>query len=154
MRQSIGDEAAITFAGSFYRGLGFGHSVYDAFHQGIAALMLEGIPEDDVPQLITATGVDADKLILVKQERPTVPPIIPEPPFMVSGIENADIQMLKEHYAKDGFELMLPRFHDKDSLIARGFPVAYYPGTHREVWVMNVLGQADHIAMLRKLGSQ
>src|SRR5262249_5711313 len=45
MNQSIGDEAAITFAASFYRALAFGRSVQEAFDLGRTALLLEGIPE-------------------------------------------------------------------------------------------------------------
>src|SRR5215831_11474250 len=45
MMRAIGDNAAITFAASFYRAVGFGRSVRDAFDQGTTALMLEDIPE-------------------------------------------------------------------------------------------------------------
>jgi hypothetical protein len=44
MKQEIGDEASIAFAASFYRAVGYGHSVNDAFEQGKVALMLQGIP--------------------------------------------------------------------------------------------------------------
>jgi len=46
MNKEIGDDAAITFASSFYRAIGFGRSVKEAFEQGIAALLLEGIAEE------------------------------------------------------------------------------------------------------------
>ncbi len=58
MSTSIGDEAAIFFAASFYRAIGFGRSIKDAFDQGKTAIMLEGISEVDTPQLLTRTGVD------------------------------------------------------------------------------------------------
>ncbi|GLQ53931.1 hypothetical protein GCM10010862_11900 [Devosia nitrariae] len=65
MSQAIGDGAAITFAGSFYSALGFGRTVGEAFEQGVLALMLEGIPEENTPRLLCRSGVDANKLQLL-----------------------------------------------------------------------------------------
>src|SRR4051794_24312972 len=65
MSRAIGDAAAIVFAASFYRALGFGRSVREAFELGKAALLLEGIPEDKTPELLTHPGVDAGGLVLV-----------------------------------------------------------------------------------------
>jgi CHAT domain-containing protein len=65
MNQSIGDDAAITFAASFYRAVGFGRSIRDAFDQGITALLLAGIPEENTPELLTQNNVDASRIILV-----------------------------------------------------------------------------------------
>jgi len=66
MRKPIGDEAAIVFAASFYRTLGFGRSVKEAFELGKAALLLESIPEDKTPELLTRAGVDASAIIFVQ----------------------------------------------------------------------------------------
>ena len=52
MNEAIGDNAAITFAASFYRSIGFGRSVQEAFEQAQTALLLESIPEDRIPNLI------------------------------------------------------------------------------------------------------
>ena len=65
MKKEIGDEAAIVFAAAFYRKLGFGASVKEAFEEGRVALMLEGIPEEKTPELLVKTGVDTSKLFLV-----------------------------------------------------------------------------------------
>lgn len=54
------------FAAQFYSAIGFGLSVKRAFEQARAALMLEGIAEEDTPELFTADGIDSDQLILVK----------------------------------------------------------------------------------------
>jgi myosin heavy subunit len=69
MNASIGDEAACVFAAQFYSAIGFGLSVKKAFGQAKAALMLEGILEENTPALFVASGVDADELILVKPPR-------------------------------------------------------------------------------------
>lgn len=66
MSAAVTDVAAIVFAGSFYRALGFGHSVHDAFEQGRAALMLEGLSEDHVPHLLCRNGVDPKRVTIVE----------------------------------------------------------------------------------------
>ncbi len=66
MRVEIGDDAARVFAAQFYSAVGFGHSVKRAFEQAKAALTLEGIPEENTPVLVTADGVDAESLMLVR----------------------------------------------------------------------------------------
>jgi hypothetical protein len=65
MNRAIGDAAAIIFAASFYRAIGFGRSIKNAFDQGRAALLLEGIPEDQTPVLMTRTGVEASEVLLL-----------------------------------------------------------------------------------------
>lgn len=65
MNTAIGDRAAIIFAASFYRAIGFGRSIQEAFDQGITALLLEGIPEENTPELMTREGVDPGNVYLV-----------------------------------------------------------------------------------------
>lgn len=66
MRDSIRDDAARVFAAQFYSAIGFGRSIKQAFDQGVAALLLEGIPADDIPALFTHEGVDPEDIILVR----------------------------------------------------------------------------------------
>lgn len=65
MNTAVGDDAARIFAAQFYSAIGFGKSVYAAFEQAKAALMLENIPEENTPELFTQDGVDAVSFILV-----------------------------------------------------------------------------------------
>lgn len=65
MKDTISDEAAAVFAASFYRAIAFGFSVKHAFMQGIAALKLEGLIEDDVPELIARSDIDPSKVFVV-----------------------------------------------------------------------------------------
>ncbi len=65
MNDAIGDEAAIAFAASFYRAIGFGLSIKQAFDQGIVVLLLEGIPEESKPELLVKEGVDPEKIVLI-----------------------------------------------------------------------------------------
>ncbi len=68
MNKAIGDDAAIAFAAAFYQAIGFGRSVKVAFESGKSALMLEGIPEEETPELICRTGVDPAAIVLVESD--------------------------------------------------------------------------------------
>lgn len=52
MRAAVGDQAAISFTGGLYMALTQGKSVTDAFEWGRAAITVEGLTEDQMPQLI------------------------------------------------------------------------------------------------------
>lgn len=69
MSTSIGDDAAIVFAASFYRAIGFGRSIKEAFDQGLTALLLAGLPEAATPQLLTRPGVDPASLVLIESSQ-------------------------------------------------------------------------------------
>jgi hypothetical protein len=64
MNDAIGDEAAIVFAAAFYRALGFGRSVKEAFDQGCTARLLQGIPEEHTPELVVKKGVNVNRVFL------------------------------------------------------------------------------------------
>ena len=66
MSSAIEDRGALAFSASFYRALGFGRSIRDAFDQGCTALLLEGILQDKVPTLLVRSGVDPSSMILIK----------------------------------------------------------------------------------------
>lgn len=66
MGDEIGDDAARVFASRFYSAIGFGLDLAKAFNQGKAALMLEGIPEENTPILFTNANEPADQIVLVK----------------------------------------------------------------------------------------
>src|SRR5262249_24673373 len=57
---------AIAFATAFYRGLGFGRNLQEAFDLGRNALMNLQVPEDQRPWLYCRNGaVDPAKVVLV-----------------------------------------------------------------------------------------
>ncbi len=68
MSDSIGDDAARIFSSQFYSAIGFGKSVETAFEQGKAALMLENIPEEHIPELFVADGLDPEWIVIVQPE--------------------------------------------------------------------------------------
>lgn len=68
MSDTIGDNAAKVFAAQFYSAIGFGKSVKNAFEQAKAALLLEGINEENVPVLYTQKGMNAEEIFIVEGE--------------------------------------------------------------------------------------
>jgi len=65
MMRAIGDNAAITFAASFYRAIGFGRSIKEAFDQGVTALLLDGSLEGKTPVLMSGKNTAPDKVFLI-----------------------------------------------------------------------------------------
>jgi CHAT domain len=65
MNTSIGDNAAIIFSASFYRAIGFGHSVQNAFEQGKTALLLDGVPENQTPELLSQKYLNLEEMHLL-----------------------------------------------------------------------------------------
>ncbi|HEX8113674.1 MAG TPA: SUMF1/EgtB/PvdO family nonheme iron enzyme [Kofleriaceae bacterium] len=64
MNGSIQDVAARSFAIGFYGGLGERESIAVAYQQGCAAIGLEGLRDDEHPQLVVRGGSDASQLVL------------------------------------------------------------------------------------------
>jgi HEAT repeat protein len=70
MKDTIDRGAARSFAASFYSALGYGNSVARAFEQGLARLKMEGdeiegVPQSEVPVLLTRSGVNAAEIFPV-----------------------------------------------------------------------------------------
>lgn len=66
MRRALDNQVAIHFAAALYRALAFGRSVENSFHQGLVALGLQGVEEQDNPQLlISRPGVEPDQVRLL-----------------------------------------------------------------------------------------
>lgn len=55
--EGIGDKVSVAFAGAFYRALGFGKSVRDAFESAKAELALTKIPRSRGIELFVKTGI-------------------------------------------------------------------------------------------------
>lgn len=68
MNTSIGDEAARVFSSQFYSAIGFGLSVSQAFNQAKALVMMEGLNEENTPELFIQSGLKGDELIIVRPE--------------------------------------------------------------------------------------
>jgi hypothetical protein len=68
MKDSITDNAARIFASQFYSSISFGLSVGKSFQQARAALLLEGIQEDDIPILFIKDGIDPNNIFMISNE--------------------------------------------------------------------------------------
>lgn len=64
MSNAIGDMAAISFAKSFYQALGYGRTIDTAFKLGVSQIDLEGLNEQDTPQLLSLNS-DPEKMVFV-----------------------------------------------------------------------------------------
>ncbi len=89
MKTSIGDKAARVFGAQFYSSIGFGLPVSKAFSQAKAAMMLEGITEEDVPELFIKSGLIADEIVLVQPQEAEVEAPEGIIPFPLSTPENS-----------------------------------------------------------------
>lgn len=89
MTAAIDDTAAITFAASFYRGIAFGRSIQESFEQGKAALLLDGIHTDTIPDLLSRRGSDPSKIFLL--ENPIIPNQKDETPFSIEETKFEEI---------------------------------------------------------------
>ncbi len=78
MSDEIDDQAAISFASSFYQALGFGEDLKTAFNLGCNQIDLANIPQHNIPKLL-AKKVDPSKIIPVSSSE-MVPDRISTPP--------------------------------------------------------------------------
>jgi hypothetical protein len=64
MNGEVGDDAARSFAVSFYRALGNGRSVGNAIAQSVATLAAKQLPDEHLPVCRTRDGINADEIFL------------------------------------------------------------------------------------------
>lgn len=58
-----------------------------------------------------------------------------EQPFRVLRADDPELLRVHEFYDQQGFQVSYPRLGDKDPRLARGYSIAYYPGTRREILI-------------------
>ncbi len=68
VKTSIGDDAAKVFASQFYSAISFGVSLQKAFDQAKALFMMEGIPEETMPELFIQDGYSSDEIVIVRPQ--------------------------------------------------------------------------------------
>jgi len=64
MSQAVGDVAAVSFAAAFYQALGYGRNIRTAFDLGCVHIDMEGLDEQNIPQLL-ATVADPANIVFV-----------------------------------------------------------------------------------------
>ncbi|MCI0560033.1 MAG: hypothetical protein MN733_16205, partial [Nitrososphaera sp.] len=65
MSKAVTERAATLFSASFYRALGFGNNIKDAFDLGRNELKLQSIGEEQIPIMHSRPGIHAEKILLV-----------------------------------------------------------------------------------------
>lgn len=123
MNAPVRDDAAIIFAGSLYRAIGFGRSIREAFEQGLAAVSLHNLKGVDTPELITRHGVDPAHIILVGQTEPIesyhrVSQTISDSPGSIQAGRDVTINRIgadapngRDHYTR-GLQYLRQRLYD------------------------------------------
>ena len=68
MGDAINDDTAIEFASQLYSAIGFGLSLEKSFEQAKAAIVLEGLPDADIPELFVSPGTAPSDIFYVSDE--------------------------------------------------------------------------------------
>lgn len=104
----------------------------------------------DAALCLEATQSTANLVSIVtgRSETERIPPVDAEP-FRIPQMSDEILQSIVKQYKEQGLETALPRLEEKDVRLARGYRVAYYPGTRREVWVGYHAGQYEHILLIK-----
>jgi hypothetical protein len=66
MNTEIGDEVARVFSSQFYSALSFGLSVQIAFEQARALVMMDGLAEENTPELFVQEGLNTNDIIIIR----------------------------------------------------------------------------------------
>lgn len=64
MNLPISDDAAIAFSSAFYQAIAYGRTVQQAFDLARTAIALDGLPEEDTPQLFIKKGADVSTRLI------------------------------------------------------------------------------------------
>ena len=68
MSKAVGDQAAISFAGSFYQALAYGRDLQTAFDLGCLEINIENLKDQDIPRLIS-NRVEPKSVFLLQPEQ-------------------------------------------------------------------------------------
>lgn len=140
MDDAIGDTAAIIFASSFYRALGFDRTVQEAFEQAKTALLLEGVPEENLPELLVRTGASVH--VKLADPRSGLKPALPASPGLGPESQNGacKISVTCSNIVDFGCDVVVLKyaqsFHGADRLVANSISadptgeISPLPGEH------------------------
>jgi len=152
MNDSVSDDTAAIFAGTFYRALAFGNSVKNAFAQGLVALRVRNIPEEDIPQLLVKDGVDADKIILVGPQATISPKVVAPRETGRSDAKKSPIEVFisysrKDKLLRDQLAAQLTNLR-KQNIIRDWFDGDIVPGTEWKKQIQAHMESAQIILLL------
>lgn len=153
MNAAIGDQAAIVFAASFYSALGFNRTLRESFEQARTALLLEGIPEEETPELLVRPGASTDRVlassspiplksVLKSTQRETLPPASAKP-LPLPSIPDIDryIAGLRRTQSRLKFD---PSPHERSLTVDEVFVELTCARTHNSWSVVPLTTDSDH----------
>jgi hypothetical protein len=91
-------------------------------------------------------GLEATSLEKPFQAQREVP-ATREEPFKVETFSDPLLRQMEDHFERQGEAVAYPRLSERQEYLAKGFQIAYKPGTGQEVWITHSSG--DHIMMLK-----
>lgn len=72
-----------------------------------------------------------------------------ERPIKIAKLNDPEIEIVKRHYKDQGRDVTLPLLEERDKYLVRGYEIATYPGTRREIWAGLVgSNRFQHILLL------
>jgi diguanylate cyclase (GGDEF)-like protein len=97
------------------------------------------------------TRVAADEPALAATTKDSLAPTEPSSsaPFKIPKMNDPILEEVASYYRSLGREPVLPLMESRDVNLARGYELALYPGTPREVWVGFNNGSYEHLLMLK-----
>lgn len=130
MQVTVEDEAARFFSAAFYRAIGFGRSVQQAFDQAVVALLLNGFDVKNKPVLVAKDNIDPREITLIQ------PPIDPT----TTGSAYAFLLPIKDNRLEGE---AIPLQYDELTLGRRGTDIMVHSNYSR---VSNVHASIKHRA--------
>ena len=91
-------------------------------------------------------GLEAKRLERPAQVQRGIP-TTREEPFIVETFSSPFLRQMEDYFEEQGEAVAYPRLSERQEYLAKGFQIAYKPGTHQEVWITHSSG--DHIMMLK-----
>jgi len=130
MAEPVGDEAAIAFAGAFYRTLGYGRSMAEAVELGRSAIEAAGFAGADEVHLVPRPGLDPAQIRLVVDDNEKPSEVGPPPGLydamcglMPSQLDEIILRLgLRDEHIAPRLETRAKRAMDVLSLVQQGGP--------------------------------
>jgi hypothetical protein len=132
MNSSIEDSAAVVFSAAFYRALGYGRTVSEAFAQARTALLLEGLAaQGDVPELIVRVGADQNLCLAPSPNASgsfvVWKKVLDRPAFRTSCVEELFLHELREAIDDTQAAFNTGRLYSRSGNLLADLPLRWSP---------------------------
>ncbi|MGH7629019.1 MAG: hypothetical protein ACREOF_06450, partial [Gemmatimonadales bacterium] len=69
-------------------------------------------------------------------------------PIRFGSLNDPNLTRAMDHYRGQGVEPKLKHYTERESLLLSGWKPAYFPGTRKEILIVDHTGRVEHIALL------